>query len=100
MTSSYQMQHALTSVDQIQDLAEKQRTLWQDALRRFRKNWLAVIGLIIVVLFMLLAILGPAIAPYDFLKQDIVNSLKGPTPEHPLGTDQFGRDIFSRLIYG
>jgi ABC-type dipeptide/oligopeptide/nickel transport system permease subunit len=100
MTSSYQMQHALASVDQIQELATKQRTLWQDAFRRFRKNWLAVMGLIIVVIFLLVAIFGPAIAPYDFLKQEIANSLKGPTPEHLLGTDQFGRDIFSRLLYG
>jgi ABC-type dipeptide/oligopeptide/nickel transport system permease subunit len=81
-------------------ISHEHRSLWNDALRRFRKNWLAVIGLIIVLLFVVSALLGPILAPYDFLEQNIANSFNGPTSEHLLGTDDLGRDIFSRLLYG
>ena len=80
--------------------ATEQRSLWSNAVRRFRKNLLAVAGLIIVLLFIIVAIIGPFIAPHDFLEQSILNALQGPSREYLLGTDDLGRDIFSRLIYG
>jgi len=76
------------------------RSLWNDAARRFRQNRLAVAGLIIIILFILAAVFGPMISPYDFLEQNIVMSLKGPSAEYLLGTDDLGRDIFSRLLFG
>ncbi|UCH24707.1 MAG: ABC transporter permease [Trueperaceae bacterium] len=76
------------------------RSLWQDAFRRFRRNGLAVAGLVVIAIFLLMGLIGPWIAPYDFLAQDLFNILKPPTPEHWLGTDELGRDIFSRLLYG
>ncbi|MCA9837754.1 MAG: ABC transporter permease [Trueperaceae bacterium] len=76
------------------------RNLWQTAFRRFRKNWLAVFGLIIIILFLLAAIFGPILAPYDFLEQDLTSMLQGPSALHWLGTDDLGRDTFSRLLYG
>lgn len=82
------------------DQAQDHRTLWQDALYRFSRNWLAVGGAIVIVLFILSALVGPYIAPYDFLEQNIGQALQGPSAEHWLGTDELGRDIFSRLIYG
>ena len=81
-------------------LAFEQRTLWQDAARQFVKNRLAIGGFVIIVLFVLAAILGPYVAPYDFLDQEIANALQPPTVEHWLGTDELGRDIFSRLLHG
>lgn len=78
----------------------EQRSLWQDAARRFRRNWLAVGGLLIVVCFLVLATIGPHIAPYDFLEQNIVKAFQGPSAEHSLGTDDLGRDIFSRMLHG
>ncbi len=78
----------------------QQRSLWQDAARRFRKNWLAVGGLIVVILFLILAIIGPFIAPYDFLEQNIAKAFQVYSPEHPLGMDDLGRDILSRMLYG
>jgi peptide/nickel transport system permease protein len=52
------------------------------------------------VLIFLIAIFGPAIAPYDPIEQDLVNRLEPPSAEHLLGTDKFGRDILSRILYG
>lgn len=76
------------------------RSLLQDAVRQFFKNRLAIIGLSIITLFIFAAVLGPIIAPYDFFDQDLTNTLQRPSAAHPLGTDQFGRDILSRLLYG
>jgi peptide/nickel transport system permease protein len=81
-------------------LALPQRTLWQDASRQFVKNRLAIGGFIIIALFVFAAIFGPALAPYDFLDQDIGNALQPPSIGHWLGTDELGRDIFSRLLHG
>ena len=69
-------------------------------LRRFIKNRLAVIGLGIVVLIVLLAVLASTIAPYDPLQHNYDELLLSPSFEHLMGTDDLGRDIFSRVIYG
>ena len=69
-------------------------------LRRFIKNRLAVIGLAIVTLIILLAVLAPLIAPYNPLQHDYDELLLSPSFEHLMGTDDLGRDIFSRVIYG
>ena len=60
----------------------------------------AQFGLIIIFLFIVMAIFAPFISPYDPLVQDISQRLKPPTIAHPLGTDQLGRDVLSRVIYG
>ncbi len=65
-----------------------------------RRNRLALAGLAVVALLVLLGIAGPWIAPYDPLVQDLARGLEGPSPEHWLGTDSFGRDILSRVLYG
>jgi len=69
-------------------------------LRRFIKNRLAVIGLGIVALIVLLAVLASSIAPYDPLQHDYDELLLSPSFKHLMGTDDLGRDIFSRVIYG
>jgi len=80
--------------------AARHRSLWGDAARQFVKNRLAVAGMVVVVVFILAAAFGPYVAPYDFLAQDISGALQGPSAQHWLGTDELGRDIFSRLLYG
>ncbi len=80
--------------------ARPTRTLWQDAGRRLIQNRLSVVGLVILSLFLLAAIFGPYIAPYDFLAQDASRRLQGPSADNWLGTDALGRDIFSRLLFG
>ena len=101
MSATSEMTSAQARAAEIADaLALQERTLWQDASRQFVKNRLAVGGMVIVVVFVLAAVLGPYVAPYDFLDQEILNALQSPTTQHWLGTDELGRDIFSRLLHG
>ncbi len=80
----------------------KHRTLWQDAANRFMRNRLAVVGLVIVLFFFILAIFADVLAPYPYDKADFtaVRVLPLVNPKYPLGTDEVGRDYLSRLIYG
>ncbi|MFC1917718.1 ABC transporter permease [Chloroflexota bacterium] len=66
----------------------------------FRKNKIAIVGLFIAIVIILMAILSPFIAPYDPLLQNISDRLSAPQAKYLLGTDDFGRDILSRIIYG
>ncbi|MFM1654775.1 nickel transporter permease [Brevibacillus sp. B_LB10_24] len=67
---------------------------------RFKKNKRAMIGLWMVALFVIVAIFAPWIAPYDPIQQNMDQMLDKPSWSHPFGADEFGRDIFSRVIYG
>ena len=69
-------------------------------LRVLVRNPMALAGLAVIVLWSLVAILAPTIAPYDPLEQNIQDRLQPPSREHLCGTDELGRDIFSRIIYG
>jgi len=73
---------------------------WKDAFRRLRKNKLAMVGLYIILALILIAVFAPWIAPYDPYEVNYDEYLKPPSFKHPLGTDEFGRDILSRIIYG
>ena len=57
-------------------------------------------GFSIILLFVIMAVLAPIIAPHSFVQQDIIHKLQGPSANYIFGTDQLGRDIFSRLVYG
>ncbi|WP_369134614.1 ABC transporter permease [Modestobacter sp. I12A-02662] len=70
------------------------------AWRRFRHHTPAMIGLGIVAAFVLLAVFAPLISPYDPNDQDLASAIQGPSGSHWLGTDQLGRDIATRLMYG
>jgi oligopeptide transport system permease protein len=76
--------------------------LWSDARRRFFRNRLAVVGLIIVSVFFFLAIFADVLAPHPYDHAYFTKVLRLPfqDPDHPLGTDDVGRDYLSRLIYG
>lgn len=75
---------------------------WRIASRHFRKSRLALAGLFILVLLYLIALLAPLIAPFDPIAQENVlqTSYLEPSAEHWLGTDRFGRDILTRILYG
>ena len=79
---------------------EKQYNLFKDAMRRLMANKLALAGLIVVLLVIFIAIIGPLITPYDFLSQDLNLRNKPPSAAHWFGTDDLGRDVLSRVIYG
>jgi peptide/nickel transport system permease protein len=74
--------------------------LWQDAGRRLRRDPAALAGLTIVVLLIVIAIIAPAIVPHDPNDQSFRIKLKPPSGDHLFGTDEFGRDIFSRVLVG
>ena len=73
---------------------------WAVSWRIFKKNKLGMVCLVIVALLVLVALLAPVISPYDPYAQDLVNRLAKPGAGHLLGTDELGRDILSRIIYG
>jgi len=73
---------------------------WRDAWRTFRRNRLALAGLVIITVFIVLAFLAPVIAPYDYKEQVLADRLQSPSAGHWFGTDDLGRDIFSRVLYG
>jgi peptide/nickel transport system permease protein len=81
-------------------IEEKLTPPWKEAWQSFCKNRLAVIGLGIVIFFIILAIVAPLIAPYSFKAQNLAERLQSPSSKHWFGTDDFGRDIFSRILYG
>ena len=69
-------------------------------IKKFMKRKTAVLGLIVIVVLVIIAIIGPYITPYDYTAYDYMNTLAGPSPEHLVGTDQYGRDILSRMLVG
>jgi peptide/nickel transport system permease protein len=71
-----------------------------DVIRGLKKNKTAMVGLILIALLIVLALIGPTISPYNPLTPEPLNRLKGPSWEHPFGTDSLGRDILSRTLYG
>ena len=72
----------------------------RERLRLFLRNPMGMFGFILVSLFFIAAIFAPMLATHDPLALDIPNRLSGPTLEHWAGTDQLGRDTFSRVLYG
>lgn len=79
---------------------EPRVSLWRDAWARLTRNKLAVAGLVILAVLIFVAIFGPYLTPYDFLSQDISARNQGPSLAHLFGTDDLGRDVLSRVIYG
>lgn len=80
--------------------AEQGTSLWQDAWNRLRKNKLAVFGLVVLILFIVIALLTPWIAPYSYESQDLALGASPPSSDHWLGTDIFGRDLMTLIMYG
>ncbi|MBY9081297.1 ABC transporter permease [Paenibacillus sp. HN-1] len=80
--------------------AEKASGPWRDAWKAFRRNKTAMLGLGIILFFIVIALLAPLIAPYDYKEQVLMDRLKAPSAGHWFGTDDLGRDMFTRIIYG
>ena len=79
---------------------QTRNTRTQKRLRQLRKHPEVIVGLVVVVAWILLSLLAPFIAPYDPLEQHIKDRLQSPNSNYFLGTDELGRDIFSRILYG
>jgi oligopeptide transport system permease protein len=90
------------TTDAITDVSEAEQgtSLWQDAWLRLRKNHMAVFGLIMLSLFIIIALLTPWIAPYGYAEQNLELGATPPSAQHWLGTDIFGRDLLTQILYG
>ncbi len=75
-------------------------TLWRDAGRRLLRHRLAMFGVCVLIIVGIMGVFGPAITPYDPNGMDFSNRFAAPSFAHWMGTDDFGRDIFSRIILG
>lgn len=76
------------------------QTYWQDAWLRFKRHKLAITGLVLILLILLAAILGPQLSPYSYQTQQLANANHSPSAAHWLGTDNLGRDLCTRVLYG
>lgn len=82
------------------DMAEHGTSLWQDAWTRLKKNRMALFGLAVLVFFVVIALLTPWIAPYSYETQNLDLGATPPSAAHWLGTDIFGRDLMTQIMYG
>ena len=80
--------------------AAKKKSQLQEVWGRFKKNRLALFGMVLILLMILMVILSPLIAPYGFDEQNYYEIFASPSLQHLCGTDNLGRDVFSRLLYG
>jgi peptide/nickel transport system permease protein len=85
---------------EIAPVALEPRAAWADGLRRILRDPLGALGAALVLLFILSAVLAPWIAPYEPNALDVPARLQGPSVAHLLGTDNLGRDVLSRVLYG
>ena len=81
-------------------VVNKSRSLWQDSFRRLKSNKVALTGGSFIVFLIILSILTPWIAPYDYSFQDLSLGPSSPSIMHLLGTDTLGRDLLTRMLYG
>ena len=79
---------------------EKYVSLTEISFRKFKKNKLAVVGVFIIAALVLLSICAPLLTDYTISQTDLFNIKMAPSSEHILGTDDLGRDVFTRLLYG
>lgn len=93
-------QTELNNQPQISNDREQSVSPWKDAFRSLRKNKLALVGAGIIGFFILIAIVAPLVTSHGINDQDMTLRLQPPSAEFWFGTDDFGRDIFSRIVYG
>lgn len=86
--------------NQAADITRPSITYWQDAWMRLQKNKMAMAGLYIVVFVILIAAIGPVLSHASYSDQDLSQANQSPSVEHWFGTDNLGRDLFIRVLYG
>jgi peptide/nickel transport system permease protein len=90
----------VTTPDAAVPVAARRSGGFGEVARRYRRNRLAMVGLVIVVTLAGVAALQPVITPYDPFEQNLLNTLQPPSADHWFGTDVLGRDLYSGILYG
>ena len=83
-----------------ESFARKPVTYWGDAMRRFRQNKVAVFAFFLLCAMILMTVIVPMVSPYDYSKQDLPSRKQWPSASHWFGTDDLGRDLFTRVWQG
>lgn len=86
--------------DSLHVISRPSMSYWQDVFRRLKQSKLTMFGLGLVILITLVAVFAPLLTPYDYYSQDLARVNEAPSMDHPFGLDGFGRDIYTRVIYG
>lgn len=89
-----------TQLGEAEKISKPSLSFWKDVFIRFRKNKLALFGLVLLGLLIFMAIFGPYMTPYDYASNDLSNKNPPPSSEHWFGTDDLGRDVFARTWEG
>src|SRR5438128_1615142 len=84
----------------VEETRIRSSSLWRDGVRRLRRNGLAVAGGVVITLLCFIAIFADFLAPLPYTKSNFGRLNEAPSRDYPLGTDQLGRDLLSRMIYG
>ena len=85
---------------ELENISRPSVSYWQNCWIRLKKDKLAMLGIVVIVLMTIPAILVPLLSPYTYDQTDFANALQWPSAAHPFGTDKMGRDIFVRTMYG
>lgn len=86
--------------DSSENIVRESTTYWQDVWKRFRKDPLAIFGTVVILVMAVACIIIPMFSPYTYSGMDLTNMNAVPSLAHPCGTDQMGRDLFIRILYG
>jgi peptide/nickel transport system permease protein len=99
-TEAAPLDEALAGEQMFVEMPYEARTMRQMAWRAFRRHKPAMLGSLIIVIFVFAAVFAPYISPYDPNKTDLDNKLAPPSVQHIMGTDELGRDLLTRILYG
>jgi oligopeptide transport system permease protein len=95
-----QFKHIGINEEKSQAIIRPSMTYWQDAWRRLKKNPVAMTSLLLIIIFVIMAFVGPLMTPYNYYTNDLLLGDKGPSLEHWFGTDGLGRDLWERVWAG
>lgn len=98
--SKEMFQPATVDLNEAEKISKPSLSFWKDVFVRFRKNKLAIFGLALLVILVFMAIFGPMMTKYNYATNDLINANQAPSGKHWFGTDDLGRDLFTRTWIG